>query len=66
MQSTDLPNLDEQSFETPDLTRLLPAQRATHAPRILLLYGSARERSYSRLLTEEAARLLRKLGSVEI
>lgn len=63
LQSTDLPNLDEQSFETPDLTRLLPAQRATHAPRILLLYGSARERSYSRLLTEEAARLLRKLGA---
>jgi arsenic resistance protein ArsH len=41
----------------------LPAQRATHAPRILLLYGSVRDRSYSRLLTEEAARLLRKMGA---
>ena len=31
-------------------------------PRILLLYGSLRERSYSRLATEEAARLLRYFG----
>lgn len=33
------------------------------APRILLLYGSLRERSYSRLATEEAARLLRFFGA---
>lgn len=32
------------------------------APRILLLYGSLRERSYSRLCIEEAARLLRLFG----
>ena len=32
------------------------------APRILLLYGSLRERSYSRLCVEEAARLLRFFG----
>ena len=32
-------------------------------PRILLLYGSVRERSYSRLLTEEAARLLHAMGA---
>lgn len=63
MQSTDLPNLDIQSFEVPVLARLLPQQRAAHPPRILLLYGSARERSYSRLLTEEAARLLRSMGA---
>ena len=31
-------------------------------PRMLLLYGSLRERSYSRLATEEAARLLRYFG----
>lgn len=31
-------------------------------PRILMLYGSLRERSYSRLLTEEAARVLEELG----
>ncbi len=32
-------------------------------PRILLLYGSLRERSYSRLAVEEAARLLRLFGA---
>lgn len=63
MARADLPNLDEQVFEKPSLEGLLPAQRATHAPRILLLYGSVRDRSYSRLLTEEAARLLRKMGA---
>lgn len=31
--------------------------------RILLLYGSLRERSYSRLLVEEAARLLQRFGA---
>ena len=34
-----------------------------HPPRILLLYGSLRERSYSRLVVEEAARLLRFFGA---
>ena len=32
-------------------------------PRILLLYGSLRERSFSRLATEEAARLLQLFGA---
>ena len=39
------------------------ASLSGHAPRILLLYGSLRERSYSRLLTEEAARLLQAMGA---
>ncbi|MBW4655094.1 MAG: arsenical resistance protein ArsH [Kaiparowitsia implicata GSE-PSE-MK54-09C] len=34
-----------------------------HKPRILLLYGSLRDRSYSRLLAEEAARILTSLGA---
>jgi arsenic resistance protein ArsH len=59
----ELPHIDPAHFRAPDLQRLWPAQRATHAPRILLLYGSVRERSYSRLLTEEAARLLRAMGA---
>ncbi|HVR48267.1 MAG TPA: arsenical resistance protein ArsH [Pseudorhodoferax sp.] len=63
MPSPDLPNIAADSFCRPELARLLPAERATHAPRILLLYGSVRERSYSRLLTEEAARLLQALGA---
>lgn len=61
--SADLPNVDATLFHQPDLRRLLPETRATHAPRILLLYGSLRERSYSRLVTEEAARLLQGMGA---
>ncbi|URW77099.1 arsenical resistance protein ArsH [Sphingomonas donggukensis] len=34
-----------------------------HKPRILLLYGSLRERSFSRLATEEAARILNHFGA---
>ncbi|WP_295521650.1 arsenical resistance protein ArsH [uncultured Pseudacidovorax sp.] len=63
MQSPDLPNIEADHFRPPDLARLLPTERATHPPRILLLYGSVRERSYSRLLTEEAARLLYAMGA---
>lgn len=35
-----------------------------HPPRILLLYGSLRERSFSRLAVEEAARLLTLFGAI--
>ncbi|MDR7097414.1 arsenical resistance protein ArsH [Hydrogenophaga laconesensis] len=59
----DLPNLDASSFQPLDTERLFPQQRSIHGPRILLLYGSLRERSYSRLLTEEAARLLQAMGA---
>eukprot|EP01030_Chromulinospumella_sphaerica_P006893 gene6893-6744_t len=38
-------------------------KRDDHKPRILLLYGSTRERSFSRLLVEEAARLLEHFGA---
>lgn len=43
--------------------RKLSAPGALHRPRILLLYGSLRERSYSRFLTQEAARLLEFFGA---
>lgn len=59
----DLPNVDAALFQQPDLNQLLPQTRTTHAPRILLLYGSLRERSYSRLVTEEGARLLQAMGA---
>src|SRR5699024_10199169 len=36
---------------------------STHAPRILLLYGSVRKRSFSRFLSEEAGRLLTAMGA---
>ncbi|WP_348523866.1 arsenical resistance protein ArsH [Endozoicomonas sp. G2_1] len=35
----------------------------THKPKILLLYGSLRKRSYSRLVIEECARLLNHFGA---
>lgn len=59
----DLPNVEPALFRVPAVDALLPAQHPSHPPRILLLYGSARERSYSRLLTEEAARLLHAMGA---
>ena len=60
----DLPNLAQALFEAPDPQRLwLPKSRAEHPPRFLLLYGSVRERSYSRFLTQEAGRLLQALGA---
>ncbi|NNG64067.1 arsenical resistance protein ArsH, partial [Pseudomonas fragi] len=56
--SEHLPNLDLTLF---DGSR--PSTPASHKPRILLLYGSTRERSFSRLLVEEAARLLEHFGA---
>ena len=47
----------------PDLEASLVRPRATHRPRILLLYGSVRTRSFSRLASEEAARILHRLGA---
>jgi len=56
-------NLDPACFQQLDLEQLHPAQRSTHAPRILLLHGSVRPRSFSRLVNEEAARILTRLGA---
>lgn len=64
---TDLPNIDTALFNIPTAEDLKTATPSTHAPRFLLLYGSLREKSYSRLLTFEAARLLEAMGGeVEI
>lgn len=59
---SDLPNITADAFELPDIARLTdpPLQ---HKPRILMLYGSLRERSYSRLLTFEGKRLLEAFGA---
>ena len=59
----DLPNLDGTLFTPPSVSALQAFRPSSHAPRILLLYGSVRERSYSRLLSEEAARLLQAMGA---
>lgn len=58
-----LPAVAPEHFQVPDPARLPSAARSTHPPRILLLYGSLRERSFSRLLAEEAARLLQAMGA---
>ena len=57
-----LPNIARAVFEIPDAARLQAGQPG-HRPRVLLLYGSLRQRSYSRFLTLEAARLLEALGA---
>ncbi|OYO28554.1 arsenical resistance protein ArsH [Janthinobacterium sp. PC23-8] len=57
-----MPNLSAFHVDTPTAEKLA-APAMTHAPRILLLYGSLRERSYSRLLVLEAERLLRHFGA---
>lgn len=56
------PALDARYLTTPDLPLLACPGGATHRPRILLLHGSLRPRSYSRLLAWEAARLLERFG----
>ncbi|KZR20103.1 arsenical resistance protein ArsH [Enterobacter hormaechei subsp. steigerwaltii] len=50
-------------FDAPDFTGKPLSETPGHAPRILMLYGSVRERSYSRLATEEGARLLTAMGA---
>ncbi len=60
---TTNPNIDEACFKPVDLERLLEPQRSTHRPKILLLYGSVRTRSFSRLASEEAARILQQFGA---
>ncbi|MDI1239054.1 MAG: arsenical resistance protein ArsH [Polaromonas sp.] len=59
----NLPNLDTALFAPPSASALQAFRPSAHAPRMLLLYGSVRERSYSRLLSEEAARLLQAMGA---
>jgi arsenical resistance protein ArsH len=61
--TADLPQLSDAHVDVPTAGKLSVPGRSTHPPRILLLYGSLRERSYSRLLTLEAERLLRHFGA---
>ena len=58
----DLPNIHDNAFAILD-PELLHRPMPTHRPRILLLYGSLRERSFSRFATVEAARLLQTFGA---
>ena len=59
---TKLPNIAHEHFRVPDISQLQPRE-VQHAPRILVLYGSTRQRSFSRFLAEEAGRLLEAFGA---
>ena len=61
--SDQLPHLDANCFKGVQAPLLFPQKASTHAPRILMLYGSLRERSYSKLLTLEAALVLEAMGA---
>ena len=58
----ELPNIQADLLRRTEVSALTNYTPSTHKPRFLLLYGSLRERSYSKLLTLEAARLLETLG----
>lgn len=59
----DLANIDTALLEPPNPQKLTAEPVSAHPPRILLLYGSNRQQSFSRLLSEEAARLLQHIGA---
>ncbi|SET33331.1 arsenical resistance protein ArsH [Paracoccus homiensis] len=60
---TDTPQISEAGFAAIDPDQLFPTTRSRHAPRILILYGSLRDRSFSRFAAEEAGRILTRLGA---
>lgn len=59
---TDLPNIDVNELQPIDIRSLIGTSDPQHPPKILVLYGSLRERSFSKLVAEEASRLLRWYG----
>jgi arsenic resistance protein ArsH len=58
-----MPNIKDACFQSPEAEKLFAPERSSHPPRILLLHGSVRKRSFSRLANEEAARILTRLGA---
>lgn len=60
---SDTPQIIDEHFRRVDEDSLQAASRQLHAPRLLVLHGSLRERSYSRLMSEEAGRVLSRLGA---
>jgi len=62
IDASDMPNVIPEALPPLDIAALAGPDGPTHPPRILLLYGSLRETSYSRLAAEEGARVLNALG----
>ncbi|WP_431022196.1 arsenical resistance protein ArsH [Erwinia rhapontici] len=63
MTENTLPNVDAGIFDSGITVERFTVSAVSQPVRILMLYGSLRERSYSRLATEEAARLLESMGA---
>ncbi len=61
-QDIHMPNIDRDALNVPSIENMR-LKTSAHKPRILLLYGSLRERSFSRLAIEESARLLTAFGA---
>ena len=59
---SEFPAADERHLHVPELDLLRP-MFSKHPPRILILYGSLRQTAYSRLLAQEAGRLLEHFGA---
>ena len=62
IETLDMPNIVSGQLKPLDIASLVGPNEPDHPPRILLLYGSLRETSYSRAAAEEGARVLRALG----
>ncbi|MDF1719638.1 MAG: hypothetical protein P1U65_03090 [Minwuia sp.] len=60
--TNDLPNIETEHLRPVEQDLLTLAGGLSHPPRVLMLHGLLRARSYSRLLTEEVARVLRRFG----
>ncbi|MCY0096276.1 arsenical resistance protein ArsH [Hoeflea ulvae] len=59
----EMPNIDRASLHLPETGKLVLPGEPDHKPRVLMLCGSLRTRSYSRFLTQEAKRVLEALGA---
>ena len=62
MNTEDLPDIEPTCLKPIDKEKL-QADISDSKPKILLLYGSLRERSFSRMAAEEAQRLLQAFGA---
>lgn len=62
IDTTGMPNIVAGALHPLDIPALAGPNEPDHPPRILLLYGSLRDTSYSRLAAEEGARVLQALG----
>lgn len=59
----DTPQITDAAFRQTDHSQLFPKNRPDHPPRVLVLYGSLRKRSFSQLMSQEAAQVLTRLGA---